>query len=624
MAKRKVPPTVPLPRVPRVSWAIAALVATSLLLYWGSLRDPLVFDDIGLSNALLRRFAGGGGMFDLRWLSHASFGWIYAAFGADWLWQRAANVLLHAAVAATLFLFLRRLFAEALSGGPAWPVWYALFGAAFFVAHPVAVYGVAYLIQRSIVLATLLSLLSLRLFLEGMLRGGRAWFLGAAALYLAAVFCKEHAVMLPAVAGALALMLRRPAWPGLPALARELALPFALYGIIAVSITLRAKGVLGQPYEPLADVAVRGITAGAPPAAGGQGLWPLSVLNQAWLFFRYFATWLLPWPGWMSIDLRPAFPSQLLSWPHTAGFAAWLAWPALGSALLFRRGGAGLAGLAMLAPWLLSLTEFVTVRVQEPFVLYRSYLWMFLLPAAVPAVAGRLPARPRAACLAAICFALLLPQQERLASFGTEIGLWDDAVRKLPEPPPPFAARALRNRGVAYFRTERFSEAKRDFDAALGLDPGDPASWIARGSLYLRTDESGKALEDFDRAISLGVDDARHGSVYALRCRLLGGLGRSGEALNDCLKAVQVDAGSANSFVSLGMVRASRGETALAESAFLRALELDPGYGMARYQYGLMLGATGRRGDAQRMLAGACAAGLPEACARARALGVPR
>ena len=43
----------------------------------------------------------------------------------------------------------------------------AFFGAAWFLVHPVSVYGVAYLAERSIVLATLFSLIALWFLLQG-------------------------------------------------------------------------------------------------------------------------------------------------------------------------------------------------------------------------------------------------------------------------------------------------------------------------------------------------------------------------------------------------------------------------------------------------------------------------
>jgi tetratricopeptide (TPR) repeat protein len=620
MAKRKAPRTPAAPRPPSASWLVAALAAAAVALYWGSLRNPRVFDDVALSARTLQYYANHGFVFDLRWFSYVTFGWIHEATGGSWFWQRLVNVLLHAAAGSVLFLLLRRLFGALGAGERSWPTWYAFFGACFFVAHPVAVYGVAYLIQRSIVMATLFGLLSLWLFLEGLLRGGRGWFLASVAAYFAAVFSKEHAVMLPAVAAAIAVLLRGAAPRNLPALAKELALPFVLYGSIAVLITLRSKGVIGTRYEPVVETVLRELAESSPQAERAE-FWPLSALNQGFLFFRYLATWLLPWPAWMSIDMRTGFPTQLLGWPQTAGFAAWLAWPAFATALLLRRGRAGLAGLAMLAPWLLSLTEFATIRLQEPYVLYRSYLWMCLLPAALPALADRLQPRWRAALLIALCLALLPPFFDRLGSFASEIRVWDDAVQKLPEPKPLYASRAVRNRGIAYFRVERFTDALRDFDAALRLDPGNAASWIARGQLYLRTGESERALADFDRALALDADVPRRAIAYAQRCRLRASLGRLADALDDCLKAVGADPAAANGFISLGMVRASRGEAALAESAYRRALELEPSYGMARYQYGLLLRAQGRREEAREMLAAACTAHVPEACTEARSLG---
>jgi hypothetical protein len=119
------------------------------------------------------------------------------------------------------------------------------------------------------------------------------------------------------------------------------------------------------------------------------------VLNQSWLFFHYGVRWFLPVAEWMSINLRPPFP---VTWgfPHVLGIVGYLAVLAGGAFLLLRhRDWRAIVGLALLLPALLFGTEFTTVWVQDPFVLYRSYLW----PSACrPRVRGaaRQPA-PRAA-----------------------------------------------------------------------------------------------------------------------------------------------------------------------------------------------------------------------------------
>ena len=59
------------------------------------------------------------------------------------------------------------------------------------------------------------------------------------------------------------------------------------------------------------------------PGVAAQ-IYPLSVLNQAALFFYYGFLWLVPVVGWMSIDMRPPFPLGFDSLPHLAGAAAYL------------------------------------------------------------------------------------------------------------------------------------------------------------------------------------------------------------------------------------------------------------------------------------------------------------
>lgn len=190
---------------PAFALGAAILIAAALLLYWSALRHPLVFDDHHLTEyALKTRYAQAASWFGLRWFSDASFGWIYALSGKDMFFQRLAYVLLHAMAGAVLFGFLARLFGAVLEDPRS--RWFAFVGAILFVVHPVAVYGVAYLMERSIVLATLFALLSLWAVLEGLLRRSPGWWIAAAVAYYLAVFSKEHAIMVPAVAAALVLL----------------------------------------------------------------------------------------------------------------------------------------------------------------------------------------------------------------------------------------------------------------------------------------------------------------------------------------------------------------------------------------------------------------------------------
>ena len=158
MTKRKkrrerepAPPLPPRPH-PRLAFAACVCFVAALALYWVSLRHPLVFDDRLLRGDFLRLYGTSWFHFDLRWLPYATFGWTYDVVGTQWIWHRVLNVLLHATTAILLFSFLQRLFGAVLAtpadDGRLRQEWIAFFGALIFLLHPVAVYGVAYLVQQ--------------------------------------------------------------------------------------------------------------------------------------------------------------------------------------------------------------------------------------------------------------------------------------------------------------------------------------------------------------------------------------------------------------------------------------------------------------------------------------------
>jgi len=605
---------------PRYEWVACAWVILALALYWAALRYPLVFDDRLLRDDFLRFYGASWFHFDLRWLSYATFGWTYDVVGKQWIWHRALNVLLHATTAILLFSFLQRLFGAALAApaddGRLRQEWIAFFGALIFLLHPVAVYGVAYLVQRPIVLATLFCVLSLRFFLEGLLSQTRSWHYAAAAAYFAAVFSKEHAVMLPAVAAALAVLLHGPR----PRLLRELAIPFALFAVIGTLVILRAKGVLGAPYEPFAQ-ALLGELHASPADPEAPAAWALSAVNQSFLFFRYLLTWVIPDPGWMSVDIRVPFPARWLAWPQSAGFAAWLAWPVVAFVLLRKGGVTGLLGLGLLYPWLLALTEIAVIRVQEPYVLYRSYLWMSGLSCGLPALLWRVRSRWSIAVLGAACLALVPVTLSRIDSFSSAIELWDDAVRKNSDTTAPFVERGYHNRGLAYLQAGRYADALRDFEKAISINPQDPDAYVGRGTLFARTGSHERALEDLGRAIEI---DPGYAEAYSKRCFTKMLVQRPRDAQVDCEKAVALDPLHRDAHTNLGVVYAALNRPADAESSYRRALALDPSNADANFNYGVLLVVLGRRADALAPLTVGCNARIAESCKLLTALRRPR
>ncbi|MFZ2541860.1 MAG: hypothetical protein WAW75_08825, partial [Gallionella sp.] len=429
------------------------LLLAVITLYVGAMSAPFVFDDFTFfSNPeIMLKYGQGYFNFELRWLPYASLAQTTNWLGFDRSWLRLGNVLLHAANAIALFFLLRRLFRVTLVGDAApngiSPVLtgFAFFGALIFALHPVTVYGVAYLIQRSTLMATLFTLLMLLAYLEGLLpapspskkqesegaplerRGSWRWMLVAAFCYFAAVYSKEHSILAPGVALALTLLIRKPS----VGLLRQIAPYYILAALIAATViwsTISSKAVLGAVYEPNAGGMLE-------QGAKLQGLtdmpnlhW-LSILTQCGLFFKYLGLWLLPNPGWMSVDMRESFAMSLFSWPYSAGLIAFLGYFCGAVWLLLKRGSQGLLGFALLFPWILFLAEWSTVRIQEPFVLYRSYLWMPGLFAALPLVFGWLAPKRAFMLLGAICLLLVPLTLNRLDTFSTPLKLWDDAEK---------------------------------------------------------------------------------------------------------------------------------------------------------------------------------------------------
>jgi hypothetical protein len=513
---------------------IALLLLVVLALYAGSLHAPFAFDDRDFFEypETVAKFGRSYFNFNLRWLSYATFGWTVNWLGFDVFWLRLGNVLLHASNSVALFFLLRRLFQVTLanndvSGDITLTLgWLSFFGAMIFALHPISVYGVAYIIERSILMATLFVLLMLLTYLEGILRGGWHWMLAAALFYFAAVYSKEHSIAAPGLALALTFLIRKPSW----ALFRQITPYFILAVLIAVAVLLSAKGILGHPYEPNA-VGILDISAKKQGLTQLPNTLLLSILTQTFLFFKYLGLWLLPNPAWMSVDMREPFAMSLLSWPYTLGLIAFMAYPCIAVWLLLKRGSRGLLGFALLFPWVLFLTELSTVRIQEPFVLYRSYLWMPGLLMALPAVSEWLAQKKYFVLLSIISLLLIPLTLNRLNTFSSTLRLWDDAEKLVRNNTKVFGVdRIYYNRGTELGQLKRYEEAIADFSKAIAINPID-FEYGNRATAYYFLGRYQEALSDFDRAIALNPDNANSYYGRAMTFRAIGDFASAQEDL---------------------------------------------------------------------------------------------
>ncbi len=490
----------------RVFWALLALIIPVTLLYMQFLGNPLVFDDLAFfqgeeySYYLDRLFS-----FNLRWLPYATFVWTREVFGDAMIWLRLGNLLIHLTTTATLFLFLRRLFElvmpptdddKTLSA-----FWLAFFGALIFALHPVSVYAAGYLVQRTTLMATLFTLLTWRLFLEGVIREQRLWLYLSVASYFLAVLSKEHAIMAPAVTIALLLLIS-------PQPLQRIKLvwsTFVLYALVGIFVVfqVKSKNVLGQAYEPVASELIGRLSGEFDPDL----VYPLSMLTQSFAFFKYLWVWLIPSPALMSVDMCQAFALRLWSLPEIVGLIGFIVYPVIAVRLLLQRGLKGLLGFALLCPWLLFFTELATVRIQEIFVLYRSYLWMIGFFAGLPFLCQRLTAKQATITLTGISLLMIPLALLRLDTFSDPYKLWDDAKRRIKDDKSCLVMdRILNNRGRELMGLNRYAEAIDDFSRSLSIVKWQKKPMVSelaknyynRGFAYLKTGQFQLAINDFN------------------------------------------------------------------------------------------------------------------------------
>ncbi|MDX8398773.1 MAG: tetratricopeptide repeat protein [Gallionellaceae bacterium] len=510
----------------RLCISIFLLALGVVVVYGQFLGNPILFDDLPffmvdhagnqpVSNYHLE-------LFQLRSLPYATLAWSKACFGLEVFYFRLENLLLHIATVLVLYFFLEKLF-DAVYGKSKEeglkPRSAAFFAALLFALHPVATYAVGYLVQRTILMATLFSLLAMLSYLHGSIRQKPLWLWMSVPFYYLAVFSKEHAVMLPAILLVLTILLHDD-W--LAKLKKRWGIFTALAAIAVLVILLR--GLLGSVYEINAPEMLQGTDQ--------QLSYPLSIITQTWLFFKYALLWIFPNPAWMSVDMREPFAHSILS-PYLLSLCGYIVWGAIALWLLMKRGGAGLAGFALLFPWLMFFTEFSAVRIQEVFVLYRSYLWAVGAFCILPILFGRLNVHIATFILAVIALAMLPISMERLKTFSHPLLLWDDAEKLVSgRTDLPGAYRIYFNRGTSLIEIAKPDLAIADLKLSLALSKEFAEGYGNLGAAYIKKGDWPNAAASFSRAIQISDVAGKTN-----RPRYIFGLGLALEAMGDIPKS---------------------------------------------------------------------------------------
>ena len=628
----------------------AFVLAAVLAIYLPGWNHELLFDDLRLTDGAIFGNYGSLLTFKQRMLSYGSFIWVDLLAGPGWWKQRLVNVGLHLATVAALYALVRDLlertrFPEDFESQPHFGMSRKAavqVGVALFAVNPMAVYAVAYLVQRSIVMATLFSVLACWCFVRGLSGRGVAWYGLALLSYVAAVLSKEHAVMVAAMAVPLYIHVRRPSWKTVATIAGAstaliavaAVVFFGIYGDLIGKLFDQRSLDFAQQLERLSP----GIT---------QRMYPLSILNEAALFFAYGFLWFAPNVMWMSVDMRPAFPLSYMAFPQVLGIVGYMGlWIAALWAVLRRRGALSLAGVALMFPLLLYATEFATVWVQDPFVLYRSYLWAVAVPVLVAIVLTGFQPKTIYVIGCAIGLVFTVLAFERVQSLRDDHTAWGDAAEKIDLKAPANAVgrwRPFLNLGAYHLDRGSLGEAQRSFATAEALGSLHGSARFNQGvalqqqkkhaqalttfaeaekqgfsgqSLHYHRGESAFALGQFALAFdsfSQGLTSAAEGvtgkemdrmreAMRMRRAEAAIGAGRYDDAIGDFNALLKASPQNRRLALGLGMALVGKGDTQAAIAQFDQIIASTPNAAAAYYGRAMAHNTAKRRDDSLKDL----------------------
>jgi tetratricopeptide (TPR) repeat protein len=155
------------------------------------------------------------------------------------------------------------------------------------------------------------------------------------------------------------------------------------------------------------------------------------------------------------------------------------------------------------------------------------------------------------------------------------------------------------NGGKEALAAKNYPAAVESFEKGAALDPNQHVIWANLADAYVQLaatktgDEQqatlGKAVEAFQKAITLKPDDPAYHNNYALA---LAKAKKFDDAQAELSKAAQLDPPNAGKyFYNLGALLVNTNQTAAAEAAFKKAIEANPDYADAQFQYATALSA---------------------------------
>jgi tetratricopeptide (TPR) repeat protein len=150
-------------------------------------------------------------------------------------------------------------------------------------------------------------------------------------------------------------------------------------------------------------------------------------------------------------------------------------------------------------------SEFSVLRIQEPFVLYRSYLWAAGAFCLLPVIFNRVNSRMAALVLSIIALAMFPVSMERLMTLSNSVLLWSDAEKLVKgRSDLPGIDRIYYNRGTEYLKVGEPDKAIADLKRAVDLNGHDVTEAYGNlGAAYVKKEDWSSAIAAFSKCIEI-------------------------------------------------------------------------------------------------------------------------
>lgn len=153
------------------------------------------------------------------------------------------------------------------------------------------------------------------------------------------------------------------------------------------------------------------------------------------------------------------------------------------------------------------------------------------------------------------------------------------------------------NAGMAAKQARQWEAAIESFQKAAEIDPQQHVVWANLAESYMNLADTkrgpemeaaiAKSLEAWQKVVSMMPNDPAYHNNYGLA---LAKAKKFAEATAELEKAAAIDpAGAGKYYYNLGAVLVNTGQLEEAGQAFKKAIEADPNYAPAQYQYGVYL-----------------------------------